>query len=169
MSAFVVNNDAIDLLVTAALRYGITTYRTDPTTGELTVERARAQDPTTLGRRLIEANIISVWTRYGDSIDLPEQADYVAQALSYTHDPVLWEGGASVDFHFQVIMTSHCVSYQCCEIDTWAASMAHAFVTAVREAAVRSLDGYRDAHWTWRRGLEIRTSAEEGQRIFGRA
>lgn len=47
----------------------------------------------------------------------------------------------------QVLKSCDCYNYQSCEHEGWMASEAHAFIQALREAAIDALPGYEQAVW----------------------
>lgn len=108
MSAFTVNNDHIDLMVTAAVR--LSGYN------EKYVDIPKAADG--LGRDLLAENFASVNFRYREETPVPE----------YSWTPVAEvqaEGDLPVPVLLQILRAAHCYDYQSCEHPAWEASKAH--------------------------------------------
>jgi len=169
MSAFVVSQDHIAALVNAADRiarkrhgnfrwvhnethYELTPYGNDEewtdyqTFGDATWStHRRTMTLDTLGQRLLDACISSVWDRYPDTAS-------VADLPGYTSD--LEDRGAVYKHHnhlqvsaVAVLKAIQCYEYQSCEAASWEKSNAKAFCEALRGEIIMDLPGYDDAPW----------------------
>lgn len=159
MSAYLVDTDTIDLLVTAALDG-------PPHVRELRVYHGGAwhhfgadvlrqgADAQALGQLLTDANVASVNARYRET-DPP---------APYRFRRVSGIGGVGVTY-WDVITSADCFAYQSCELDGWPDSFAAAVVRAIREKAIDLLIP-EGAAWGWTRakGAErVAAVAERGQ------
>ena len=109
MSAFIVEDDLIDLLVTYATSGG--------------PFRVSSGDPHTLGRMLIAENYRSVNYRYTQK---DEPHPYYFQIWGGRMDPV------------QVIKACDCFDYQACETDDYRDTAAARLVDNIRSKAIRA-------------------------------
>lgn len=134
MSAYQVNQDTIDLIVSVLVSWGkhrggwspnVYTYGELPTDQELLAETEQRDgyqvtrgDMTTadaLGRELIDANVRSLATRYSDGV---EMCHYYSE--SYTWTPV----SESVVTVARALGAVNCYRYQACEFSGWLDSFA---------------------------------------------
>lgn len=151
MSAFVQDNDHIDLLVTAVVQANSTfsAYVKDPDTPN-DYRRLDLSDPTTVGRMLLEENVKSVLHRYKDSADAAEQAEYAARIESYTYRRVvLWDetfDGVNADVAILKAIAGY--EYQTCEHPEWESSDAWALMQALTHYTIGRLPGYSEVN-TW--------------------
>lgn len=166
MSAFVVPQDHIAALVNAAERHARhnhgnfrwvhngTHYELTPYT---TIETHRhTMTLQTLGQRLWDACLASVWTRYPDVEALADLPGYIPDlendGATYRHRSV----------HVSPVATLKaiaCYKYQSCEIETWEKSNARAFCDALQDAMIYDLPGYDEAPW------EILATDEQTQAV----
>ena len=143
MSAFMVDNDLIDLLVSVAA----------PSTGEKLswyhggVWRY-ATDRTEVGRMLLAENRRSIDYRYSEHEPVPD----------YTFRRVTGIGEAIPIA--QVAQSIFCFDYQACETPDWKESEAYAFCQALKDGLLRGLPGYDDALWDWDRARQAEIDAE---------
>ena len=180
MSAFVVPQDHIAALVNAAERharhyrgnfrwvhngthYELTPWGNDEewtdyqTWGDTTIETHRhTMTLQTLGQRLWDACLASVWARYPDTEALADLPGYIPDlendGATYRHRSV----------HVSPVATLKaiaCYEYQSCEIETWEKSNAKAFCDALRDAMIYDLPGYDEAPW------EILATDEQTQAV----
>ena len=139
MSAFMVDNDLIDLLVSAA-GGKLSWYHNDVW--------HYATDPTEVGRMLLAENRRSIDYRYSEHEPVPD----------YTFRRVTGIGEAISDA--QVAQAIFCFDYQACETPDWETSEAYAFCQALKDQLLRELPGYRDALWDWSRAEQAELDAE---------
>lgn len=119
MSAFIVEDDLIDLLVTYATSGG--------------PFRVSAENPQKLGDMLVAENYRSVNHRYRES-DPPHPYRY--HVWSGVMDPV------------QVIQSCNCFDYQACETDDYRDTPAARLVDNIRSKAIRAaLPQMEKAKW----------------------
>ncbi|KQP33854.1 hypothetical protein ASF49_08285 [Methylobacterium sp. Leaf104] len=125
MSAFIVSKSHIDSIISAGLAYGV----------EGLTKRSAMDE----GRQLWEANILSVGVRYLGDPEALVIAGRIADVYVPRQVPVpsIAEAAKLVD----------CLEYQCVEHDGWPTSDAAAFLSKVREALLRNLEGYDAAAW----------------------
>jgi len=144
MSAYQVNRDTIDLIVSVLVSWNkrggspyVYTYGEPPTDPEVIAEteqhstyaftRADYTTADALGRELIDANVKSLATRYSDGI---EMCSYYSE--SYTWKPVL-DSQVSVARAMGAI---GCYRYQACEFDGWRGSFAEGLANAAMERLI---------------------------------
>ena len=161
MSAFIVNHDHIDTMLTAGLagrtidivtwmdpaldndpRYPEAFTRGHPW-GPSAIELAekyrrtlRTTNATTVGSMLLAENARSVAYRYDENdldVELDQAGIYTFRSLPATPNPVL------------VLKAIDCYEHQSCERPDWENTEAHAFCDALRRRLIRSLAGYDDA------------------------
>lgn len=116
MSAFMVGNGHIDVLVNAIAQYGITS------------KDARRLDYRALGQLLWDENARSVDHRYQET---NPRDRYVLHTTEGDLDPVA------------VLKAVDCYIYQSCEHPGWEDSDAHTWMTRLREAIYTATPGYR--------------------------
>lgn len=164
MSAFVVSNDHINLITTAVDHYR--------TSGDLRVlvddQSARfgkrdALDGLSLddiGRLLLDENVTAVMTRYADTIDAEEAAQYASDIDTYRHQSLPVTTLGTTPFPLLVLAATRSYRYQACEDPNYEATTAAKIIDAVREAAINDLPGYGDAERVaWSFTLEKALSA----------
>ena len=110
MSAFIVEDDLIDLLVTYA-------------TGGSPAVRLYDTDPQKLGELLVAENYRSVNFRYREQ-DAPH--------------PYRWAFYSGIIDPVQVIKSCNCYDYQACETDDYRDTEAARLVEAIRSKAIRA-------------------------------
>lgn len=138
MSAFIVDSDHIDLMVSAALDLpGVYTLRwqfpDDPT---ITREMNEGLSGW-VGSMLLAENARSVNHRYSE--DELEPVYEFSRVPRSQYDAVT------------VLKAVSCYEYQSCEHEGWQGSDAQRFCDALRHAAIAKLPGYSDAPWEWSR------------------
>lgn len=125
----------------------------------------------TLGQMLVDENVASVSYRYStpgrtyyygpetaatmpdDSLeDLPGPCDH------YYMQPYVYEDPRRELTPGEVFRLIDCLDYQSCEHPTWRTSEVFAFLTALREAYCRRVDGYDAAPWGFEKP-EVATTA----------
>ncbi|WP_280437505.1 hypothetical protein [Nocardia carnea] len=116
MSAFIVSNGHIDVLVNAVAQYGVAPTRTSRI------------DYRALGQLLWDENVRSVDHRYRES---HPRDRYVLHTTEGDLDPVA------------VLKAVDCYVYQSCEHPGWEDSDAHTWMTRLREAIYTATPGYR--------------------------
>lgn len=141
MSAWCVESDHIDYLISAALRYDGQYIRI----GKLRV----IEDPTEAGRRLVLTNRLSVAYRYDEPIDgeLPGPTKQL-MATDYTFSKVEHRL-IDIPTTFKAVF---CYKYQSCEHPDWQLSAEKLFCEHLIHAAASALEGYEAADaWPWLR------------------
>ena len=130
MSAFVVDTDTIDYLVTAARLWRLAAdgYLPDAT---------RDLTDSELGKILLDENVRSVNHRYRETETAP--------AYVYRPVPVVAIDAAAV------LKSVQCVDYQSCETDDWETTLAYRVLKAIESGAIAHLPGYGAAPWGWTR------------------
>jgi hypothetical protein len=153
MSAYIIDHDSIDLLVTAALR-GIGSE------GCLRVFHEgewrtwnRYEDADNLGQILHDTNVDSVNYLYSENT-LPTRYQYNGRMISdYLGSPVIPWG--------QVLGTISCYVYQSCEnVETWHTSIGKSIIDAIRLKVCGIIANNDDARWGWTRE-DVITKIEE--------
>lgn len=145
MSAYVVNTDLIDLLVTVALEgpphnrglrvwWGGQVHQFD----EMTDRNAG----NLIGQTLHDANVDSVNYRYNEH---PHPAPYRFRRVSH-----IGGGDNAVIPWGHVFRAIDCLNYQSCEVPTWRDSFAYAILDAIRHKVCERVAG-ADAPWEWSR------------------
>ena len=161
MSAYIVDTDTLDLLVTAAIdgpphRRGlrvvhggrkVRTFGADPLNTR--------QDADTLGQLLHNANVASVNYRYAGG-DGPG---------TYTFRRVSGIGGVGVTY-WDVITSADCLAYQSCEMPGWGDTFSAAVIRAIRDKAVDLLTP-EGAAWGWTRQLGAERVAAVADKVKG--
>ena len=134
MSAFIVSDTHINLLVSFAERKDITAYYGNPR-----VAYSFAKDAARLAGILHTANVESVNHRYDDHAP---SDDYQYQ-FSYKVVPAI-----------AILKGLDCLEYQSCELPDWEGTLAHALIQRIRSSAIHCLDGYEDAPWGFEEKVE---------------
>jgi len=142
MSAFVVNKEHINAMITAGLnvRYKPLRWWHNGKPHTLTHDNA-----STIGEMLLQENVKSVSYRYEDSeiTNLPGKvnAEWII--------PFIYRYTYAVPTAVEVIKIIQCYEYQSCEHDEWELSSAKSFCDALTKAQFDRLPGYDDAPWGW--------------------
>ena len=154
MSAFILEGDTIDLLVTALINTALVTPTTDREKAVLSL----SQDD--LGDLLWQENRLSVEYRYNDQHTLPAYTWAIVPELAVTHPAPL---------HLVTLdKQRRCYEYQTCEHTTWRASDAHTLARLLEHATADALTtwprvparrrplgteylGAEEAPWDWTR------------------
>jgi hypothetical protein len=143
MSAFILQDDTIDLLVTAGL-YGVgidgglRVYHE----GEiLTYNRYEHAD--ILGTLLKTANYESVNYRYKESTEM--------EGYRYNGTDITQYIGGVVIPWGQVLKSARCYEYQSCETPEWGGSLAKAIVDAITVKVCGFIAEQNNAEWVWTR------------------
>ena len=154
MSAFLVNDDHVDFLVTAAIEYRVMHRMAD---GWTQVDRTNAD---TIGMMLLAENAASVSDRYAHCDDL--SADERGEtAAFYRFRHVNGFGQRLGMLPVDVLKAIACYRYQACEHDGWSASGAAELCERLQSAAVERLAGYSDAQWEWSRTAQDKRTAKD--------
>lgn len=141
MSAFTIDTDHIDYMVTAALTFGGSgplswhIASNEVKVGASPIENTTECTPenrTDIGAMLLAENVRSVNSRYSAEELAPV---YTNRVYPGRIDPV------------QTLKAIDCYEYQACEHDGWKTSNAHRFCAALRYAAIAMLPGYDAAAW----------------------
>jgi hypothetical protein len=140
----VLGDDHIDLLVTAAARWGVLVSRT---VVALAAESPRHHILTAseneVGQTLRQANVAAVrWLGYqgrGRIADRRPPTTYNYRPVDAVLEPV------------EVIKAVQAAQAMCHDDPTWNGGSAQRFLSAVLTAATHRLDGYPQAPWSWTR------------------
>lgn len=146
MSAFIVSQQHIDAICTAAITYpdyGVAWQAADTSWRKL-----NKGDPLdAIGHMLWEENVASVSYRYDDC----EDGDWpgpigltIDQVRAYRHQPP-----KRLPTVVEALKLLNCYEYQSCEHDGWETSEASAFIKGLRRALIYALPGYDQAPWEW--------------------
>ncbi len=135
MSAFIVDADHIDALVTYAVRHQVSFWNGAE---RIQITRFNAEE---IGRQLLDANVASVSHRYRG--DIGDDGDPAAE---YKFREFRQELSA-----VQILVGCECLDYQSCERDDWELSIAWRILQAIRNQAVRAFPGREGAQWEIRR------------------
>lgn len=149
MSAFVVSNDHINLITTAVDHYrknsGLTVYVDDPKARWGRRDALASLSLDDLGRLLLDENVTAVKTRYADSIDAEEAAEYARDVDTYRYQSVPVMAAGQTPFPLLVLAATASYRYQASEDPNYAHTLAAKIIDAVRDAAVSDLPGYNGA------------------------
>jgi hypothetical protein len=145
VSAYQVNRDTIDLMVSVLIEWGgpggrspyIYTFGALPTDDELLEEtegrgghhvtRATHSTADALGRELIDANVKSLTARYSDGVEM----------CGYYSEGYTWRRVTSDEASIARAMGAvKCYQYQACEYDEWRTSFAHELSARVMDKLV---------------------------------
>lgn len=148
MSAYVVSNDTIDLLVAAADRWmQHLVYMQSDEVRALAPQFSSKTDHNLVGQQLLAENVHSVNVRYRGNDPVP----------AYRYQPVNLDRvgrDAGMDSAVVVLKSIQCVRYQSCEAEDYRQSAGAALLDALEAAVMRGLSGYEDAAWGWERTPE---------------
>jgi hypothetical protein len=141
MSAFVVDDAHIDVLLDLATQFGATTrthcLRWLVMTPEIHFNRLDRQPLTDVGRMLLAENAASVGERY-DELQQPV-------ALTYLYRPTRRQFTPN-----QALKALDCYEYQACEHAAWEASESASFCRALRAAIVsNAIPQSKHDPWEW--------------------
>jgi hypothetical protein len=156
MSAYLVGNDHLDLMVSAGLKgVGL-----DATLGVFHGDRwhyfDRHEHADLLKRTLHEANIASVNYRYKEFTTEATRPYNGADITPYLGTPVIPWG--------HVLGALRCFEYQSCEHPEWGESLAKAIVDRIRHKVCQAITDEADGMWHWERedAREIMQAIKEG-------
>jgi hypothetical protein len=143
MSAFVVDSEHIDALLTAALHYSRSHggFRWYVGRGDemKTHQLLSGDNEDAVGAMLIAENRRSVGYRYSTERELPGPID-TSKLDDYTYHHLIGYPDPLI-----VLKAVACYRYQSCETPDWEDSDAFAFCTALEHLAINQLPGYDDA------------------------
>lgn len=152
MSAFILEDDTIDLLVTAGTMgsrdNGLRLYFA----GEV-IAYSKYEDTDLVGTILKTANYESVNYRYQENTEVG----------TYNYRTVGDIGGALIPWG-QVLKSLDCYEYQSCEHPEWETSLAKAICSAIRRKVCRAIADETETEWVWTRekAQEKMTAIREG-------
>jgi hypothetical protein len=141
MSAYIVNKDLIDLLVTVAIE-GAPHSRGLRFVFQDEVKVLDANQANHIGQVLVDQNYNSVNYRYEET-----SPSYVYEYQLVQH--IGGESGALIPWG-HVLKALSCYEYQSCESPDWDASLAFAICHAIRKKVCERVAG-DDAPWEWSR------------------
>ena len=156
MSAFILGDDTIDLLVTAGVRGVGLDARLGIFHAGAMVYFSKHEDTDFLGSILKTANYESVNYRYQEATP--------CEAYRYNGNGIVPYLGSPVISWGQVLLAVRCYEYQSCEAPTWGESLAKAVCSAIRLKVCGIIAEEEDAEWEWTRGHaeEIMNEIREG-------
>lgn len=148
----ILSMDHIDLLVTAATRWGVLV---DDTQHALAGSANLIPlDPTSAGQLLQAANLDAASRR--QTLSTMDRRTIASRPAPYSFTPV-----DSSDLKpVEVIKAAHAAEHLCNEARRWSTSLAASLLNSVIAAATRRVPGYRNAPYLW-----SRTSRRTGQPI----
>ena len=140
MSAYVVDHDTIDLLVSGAVfdPSGLVVFHED-SWHRFTVAEAQS-----LGLILLGANVGSVNYRYHESAPVPPYEFRRVFDLGESVGATWWD----------VVKSCDCFTYQACESPTWGESLARSVIDELRRDAIHHLMP-EEAAWGWTRSTYL--------------
>ena len=142
MSAYILGDDTIDLLVTAGLMGGHNDRLGVFQEGAM-VYFNKHGDADWLGSILKTANYDSVNYRYREATPCEAYRYNGNEIVQYLGSPVIPWG--------QVLQSVRCYEYQSCEAPTWEASLAKAICSAITRKVGARIADEADAEWEWTR------------------
>ena len=150
MSAFILGNDHIDYLVTAAIDLGtgaggFAVYWQPEHGGHVRLGLDNADE---FGAMLMRENIASVQYRYNDTeyADLPGP-NITPFASEYEYRRFANFCGHEMDTITQVFAALRCYEYQSCEHPGWETSQAKRVCESIRHGYIYRLPGTDEAQW----------------------
>ncbi|MGF0118804.1 hypothetical protein ACQFYA_21125 [Promicromonospora sp. Marseille-Q5078] len=140
-SVLVLGDDHLDLITTAAARWGVLT---DATTAAFSGNHIAAT-PTQAGDLLRQEN-----ARALDRLATQGRTNLADRVVPgrYQHEPI--DPADAID-PVEVIKAVHAAQHACAASPTWSTSKARTLLAAVATAATHRLAGYADAPWNWTR------------------
>lgn len=155
MSAYILGDDTIDLLVTAGLMGGHDDRLGIFQDGDWHYF-TKHEDADRLGSILKTANYDSVNYRYQEATQ--------CEAYRYNGNGIVPYLGSPVISWGQVLHSVRCFEYQSCEAPTWETSLAKAICSAITRKVCARIADEADAEWEWTRGHaeEIMNTIREG-------
>lgn len=160
MSAFIVDREHIDALVTLAIKgpsggavspdtawHGVRWYRDVTNMSLADIVRADYSNADTLGQMLWTENVRSIHARYPDTLEggtYPGPVDFSPeQVMSY-----VWPMRGQRLTAVGGLKALDGYEYQTCEHAEWPESEAYRFCDSLRRALIGHLPGYREAEWS---------------------
>lgn len=141
----VLSDDHIDLLISAALEWGVlTTSKTRAAFAGSVVEQKMVVATATEAGQLIRAENMAA-VEWSAAHGCARPADRASQPHTYSHRQV--EHLVPIE----VIKAAHATQSACSVSPTWDDSVGRRLIAAVITAATQRLDGYADAPWLWTR------------------
>lgn len=138
MSAFLVHTDTIDLIVSAANRYGTTFYADRSDEHPLHGRSCQNQ----IGQILLDQNLASVNYRYRET----------AVPVRYTWRPVSLESVSLGDNPDLLVLAAiRCLRYQSCETPNYDQSLPARLLDRIEADAIRYATEHVYAPWEWTR------------------
>lgn len=142
MSAFVVNDQTINVIVKAAAKH--LTKRDGRMMAFYQDSETNWMTPTELGQNLLKENYRSVEHRYNDeSEDTWKMYKYKDPGHTITHNEKHYN---STD-PMMVLKLISCLEYQSCETDDWRETPAYKILKGIENRLISALPGYDDAPW----------------------
>lgn len=136
MSAYIVDHDHIDALLSFAIQHGVT-YTANDSFVEITKSNA-----TEIGRILLDENERSVRHRYPGCApdELPGTIGQNAALYKFRRWPAMVPLPA-----LSILKACDSLDYQSCETDDYRQSLAASITNAIRNYAISRLPGYEDS------------------------
>ena len=149
MSAYIVDHDHIDALLSYAIQHNVRYVVRDPVAACIEITK---QNATEIGRILLDENDRSVRSRYpGFSADeLPGTIGEDAAKYKFR----LWPAPGDA---MTILKACEGYDYQACETDDYETSLAAIIIRAIRKWAISRLPGYDDSPgWSMHRPVRKR-------------
>lgn len=141
MSAYMVDRNHINYLVSAAVNSNNFSYWDESRQERVDVNRANASE---VGQMLWNENHYSVATRY-NSLDegLDKLPGVIGEDYQFEYVDCVFLSIRPVE----LLKACHCFEYQSCEHDGWEDSLAYNFIDTLAKHYMRRLAGYEAAEW----------------------
>jgi hypothetical protein len=142
MSAFIVSQDHIDFMVSAAIDLGLYWKECPDQDGPGAYTTVRGDNADAFGAMLQAENVASIQHRYSDWPDMPDPTQY-----TYRRFTVRTPYQSLAESCAQVLKAIACYEYQSCEHPGWQESEAKRVCDNLRHGYINRLPGYDDAQW----------------------
>jgi hypothetical protein len=147
MSAFLISDSHIDVMLTYAAQHRLTLP--DPRCPSSSIDVSQTRNATLIGQTLLRENLRSLACRYGAAHGFtPEPHNDESYAERYQFKPDDRLASLGSDISVAIMKLTHCFDYQACETNNYASTPAAAITLALREAAAYQLPGYDKAPWS---------------------
>lgn len=143
MSAYQVNNDHLDLLVTAGFRGVGSDATLDVFHNGEWVRFNKYEHADTVKEILYKANLDSVNYRYNEGDTGKAEPYSGAEIAQYIGGPVIPWG--------HILGALRCYEYQACETPEWGTSLAHGIIEKIRFKVCQAITDEAGGMWEWSR------------------
>lgn len=134
MSAFLCDNCHITAIAQYAVQHRVYQVPTN-----VSIRKKTAVE--ILGQQMLDANLVSLRARYGDSEEFANRL-----LRKFVSCPCALRTGLNIK-GVQLIKAVRCFEYQSCESETWASSPIAQLMEALVRHAINNLPGYEQAAW----------------------